>query len=100
MATAINGYDKGNLVRVTGTFKNSAGTLIDPTVVNFAYYVAGAAPTVLVYGTDAGLVKSSTGIYYVDVSLTSSGTWYYRFYSTGTGQAAEEWKLLCNESAF
>jgi hypothetical protein len=96
----VNGYDKGNLIRVTGTFTDSAGAAIDPTVVLFAYYASGATPTVLTYPTDGALAKDGPGIYHVDVSLTTSGPWYYRFYSTGTGQAASEWRLLCNVSNF
>ncbi len=46
--------------------------------------------TTYVYLTDNELVKDSTGKYHVDINANAAGTWYYRFFSTGTGQAAEE----------
>jgi len=83
-------FDKGDLIRVTGTFTNSAGTAVDPTAVNFMYRNPTGVIVVLVYGTDAAVVKSATGIYYVDVNANSAGTWWVRYESTGTGQAADE----------
>lgn len=86
----IDAYDLGDLLRVTGTFTNSAGTVQDPTVVKFAFKNPAGSVTTYTYGTDAELVKSSTGIYYVDVNCSSAGTYFVRWYSTGTGQASEE----------
>lgn len=85
----ITCYQKGDLVRVTGTFTNSAGTAIDPAAVFFAYTNSAGSTTTLQYGVDGAVVKSSTGVYYVDVSASSAGRWYWRWYSTGTGQAAD-----------
>ncbi len=45
----------------------------------------------MVYGTDAELVKSATGVYHVDVDADEAGIWRYRFESgSGVGQAATE----------
>jgi hypothetical protein len=46
------------------------------------------------------LVKSSTGVYYVDVDANAEGPWPVRFYSTGTGQAAEEDIFYVEDSRF
>lgn len=83
-------YDKGDLVRVSGAFANSSGTAIDPTVVRFSFTNPGGTTTSYVYPTDVQLVKDSTGNYHVDIDAATVGTWLYRFYSTGTGQAAAE----------
>ena len=83
-------FDKGDLVRCTGTFTDIAGAVTDPTAVYFQVTNPAGTKVSYVYGTDAALVKSSSGIYYVDVDAASAGRWYYRFYSTGTGQAADE----------
>jgi hypothetical protein len=85
-----NEYDVGDLVRITGTFTNSAGTAVDPTVVRAQYTDPSGNTTSLLYLTDAALVKASTGVYYVDIDADESGVWLYRFYATGTGQGAEE----------
>jgi hypothetical protein len=83
-------YYVGNLVRATGTFTNAAGTATDPSVVRCKYRDPSGNVTSLLYGTDAALVKSATGIYYVDIDADELGVWNFRFYSTGTGQAANE----------
>jgi hypothetical protein len=85
-----NIYDKGDLVRITGTFTTAAGVATDPTAVLFSIKNPAGTTTTYTYGTDAQLVKSTTGIYYVDVNVNAVGTWYYKFYSTGTGQSASE----------
>lgn len=83
-------YDKGDLVRCIGTFKDLDGAALDPTSVTFKLENPSGAVTTYVYGIDAQLVKTATGIYRVDVDASSPGRYWYKFYSTGTGQAAEE----------
>ncbi|MBU2249255.1 MAG: hypothetical protein KKD77_21080 [Gammaproteobacteria bacterium] len=86
----MNKYQTGDKVRISASFTDSASALTDPTVVLFQ----GASPlgtaSTLTYLTDAALVKDSTGIYHVDISVTASGIWPYRFYATGSGQSAME----------
>ena len=84
----------GDLERVQGTFRNSSGTLIDPTTVTFKARNPAGTITTYVYGTDSQVVKDSTGVYHVDWSLSSAGKWYFRIESTGTGQAADEEEVL------
>jgi len=95
-----NSYDKGDLVRCTGTFANSAGTAQDPSVVLFKVKNPLGTTTTYTYNTDAELVRSSAGVYYVDVDATIEGDWYYRFQSTGTGQAAGESYFNVGKSVF
>lgn len=95
-----NFYQVGDLVRVTGTFTTLAGAATDPTSVFFSFKTPSGTTTTYTYGTDAQLVKSGVGIYYVDVSITEKGNWYYRFFSTGTGQTADEGYFSVPFSAF
>jgi hypothetical protein len=97
---SITTYDKGDSVRCRGSFKNSSNAAIDPTTVSFKYKDPSGNVATLVYGTDVALVKDSTGNYHVDVDADESGTWYYRFESTGTGQAADEESFIVDESQF
>lgn len=94
-----NTYDVGDLIRVSAAF-TSSGAALDPTALTARYKTPSGATTTLVYGTDAGLVKDSTGNYHVDVSATEAGVWYYRFASTGTGQAASESAFRVRATAF
>ena len=83
-------YNVGDLIRTTGTFTNADGTATDPTAVFAAYGDPSGNTTTLEYGVDVALVRDSTGNYHVDIDADEAGRWYYRFYSTGTGQASSE----------
>ena len=93
MATE-NIYNIGDLVTVEGTFTDTAGTVQDPT----AIYVRTKAPdgtiTTKQSGVDGEVTNPSVGVYRMNVDLAQSGRYYYRVYSTGTYQAAEDQSLL------
>lgn len=93
-------FQVGDKPRVTGEFRTSNDLLIDPAVVRAKYKSPSGPVTSLLYGTDPALVKSSVGIYYVDIDATEAGTWYYKFYSTGSGQAAGEASFEVEASEF
>lgn len=95
-----NTYQKGDLVRCSAAFTNSAGSAVDPAAVRCQYKDPSGNTTSLLYGTDAALVKDSTGNYHADVDADEAGKWYYRFYSTGSGQAADEDTFTVQASAF
>lgn len=97
----MNSYDKGDLLRLSGTFLDaSSGEVTDPQNVFLQYKNPVGVIVTLTYGVDAALIRNSTGFYYADISLTSSGSWWYRFYSTGEGQAAGEDKFFVRDSQF
>jgi hypothetical protein len=83
-----NTYDIGDLVRVTGTFTVS-GTATDPTTITLKVLPPGSAVLTYTYALSE-VTKSATGVYYKDIPITSSGTWYYRWISTGTVVSAGE----------
>lgn len=84
-------YDVGDLAHLEAVFTiGETGVVLDPTQVFLKYTVPGGATTTLQYGVDQALVKDREGYYHADVNLTTAGRWNYRWYSTGTGQAAEE----------
>lgn len=90
----------GEAVRVSAEFRNAAGVVADPSAVLFKYRDPEGTITPLVYGTDAALVKDSTGNYHVDIDANMAGTWNWRFYATGTGQTANEGTFTVGESVF
>jgi hypothetical protein len=83
-------FVKGKLVRSSAAFTNSAGAAIDPTAVKVTVRTPAKVSTTYVYGTDAALVKDSAGNYHLDIDASLSGFYYTYWFSTGTGQAAEE----------
>lgn len=91
-------YINGQQVRLTATFTvNGAAT--DPTTVVFKSKDATGTVTTLTYGTDPQPVRTATGIFYVDLTLSTDGAVFYRFVGTGTCVAASEGSVLV-ESAF
>ena len=93
-------YDKGDVVRCSATFSNSAGVSIDPTAILFKFKTPAGATTTYTYGMDSELVRDDTGDYHVDIDANEVGPWYFRFYSTGTGQAAAEAKFQVGITKF
>lgn len=82
-------YDKGDLLRVSASFTDEDGDPVDPTTVTVKAKI-GTTVTSYVYGADSEVVKDETGEYHADLDLDTSGIWWVRVESTGTGQAAAE----------
>ena len=95
---ATNIYDIGNVVRCYGTFTDAAGAAVDPTVVKMAYQDPAGKLTIKTYLDGAAIVKDSAGHYHCDIDVTVPGDWYYRWYSTGIGQAASEGQFKVRQS--
>lgn len=86
-----NTHDLGDLVRVEATFTDSVlGTAVDPDVVKLSVKSPDDVVTTYVYLTDAEIVKDAVGEYHADIDVDQAGDWFYRWWSTGDGQAAEE----------
>lgn len=95
-----NTYKRDSQVRLTATFKNSSGTVTDPTTIKVKYKTPAGVETTKTYVTDAEVVRSSTGIYYIDLTLTQTGRWHYRWEGTGTIIATSEASLDVDASQF
>jgi len=94
-------WDRGDSVRLTANFRDYAGALADPTQVFFKYMQPDSAtPIVLEEGVDAALVKTSTGIFYVNLSVAIEGIWRWRFEGIGVVVAASEGTLAVKDSQF
>ena len=89
-----NEYQVGDLVRITGTWTDSAGVATDPTTVLGTHTDPSGVSTALTVG--GGITKSATGVYYYDIDADEAGTWIYRFYGQGGGATAQG----ANESYF
>ena len=86
---SINVYDIGDTARVTGLFYNASSVLTDPGTLTFSFKDPSGNVTTYTYGTDAEVVKSATGTFYVDVVFDERGMWYYRWEATGARTGAE-----------
>lgn len=92
----MNEYLRGNVVRIFGTFSIS-GTAINPTAV-LVDVLKGDVKSRFVYGENAELKLLYTGTYYLDVVADPPGLYYYLWYSSGTGQAAQQDSFVVKDS--
>jgi len=88
-----NYYTLGASVRVWCTFQDSSSNNQDPDNVFFRYVDSAGSTTSLTYGgtgANTRVVKNATGVYYWDVDANAQGTFSYKWWSTGVGQAADQ----------
>jgi len=96
-------FEQGTRVRSTATFQNAAVPPVDadPTAVVVKYRVGSGEVTTKTYGVDNEVVKSATGIYYIDLDVAAlDGTWYVRWSGTGTVVTAVESSFGVKQSQF
>jgi hypothetical protein len=88
---ACESFEEGDVVVCRAAFTNpSGGAALDPSVVKFRFKTPAGVVTTYTHGVDDEIVKDSTGNYHVNLNANEGGTWKARFWSTGTGQAAEQ----------
>lgn len=93
-----NSYHVNQTIRVTGTFTVN-GVATDPTTVTVKVSKPDGVQTSYTYALGE-VTKSSTGVYYRDISLTMKGKWIYRLEGTGVCAAAVEQYVDVYETVF
>ncbi len=94
----VNTYQRGDLVRISGEFRDLLGVLIDPSTVTLK--VEKPAGTITTYTYPATVIRDALGKYHVDVNIDATKGWRYRWETTGTGQAAEEGQFIVEPTEF
>jgi hypothetical protein len=93
-----NIHDLGDVVRVSSEFTDpQLGGVIDPDTVKLSIRSPDGAVVTLEYGVD-DIAQDDVGQYRADISVGQSGTWHYRWFSEGNGQAAEERRFVVREA--
>lgn len=90
----------GSVQRLSINLQSDAGDDTDPAGLTFTLQSPVGTNTVYTYGTDAEIVKTSTGDYYIDVTPTQGGRWFYRWVATGTAGGAKEGSFIVQASPF
>lgn len=82
----------GNVRKLTASFTDAdLGGAIDPDAVYLTITQPGETAeqaTTYQYGVDAEIVKDNVGEYHANIGFPASGMAYYRWWSTGDGQAS------------
>ncbi|NLD42119.1 MAG: hypothetical protein GX657_01355 [Chloroflexi bacterium] len=86
-------YDRGDLVRLSVVFTDAEGVATDPTTITCTVKAPSGTVTVYTYGEDAEVVKDGVGAYHLDLEISASGEWHYRWAGTGACTAAGEGRL-------
>jgi hypothetical protein len=87
-------YTIGQQVRLTATFKTAAGVALDPTGVVLEYRDPVARTVTTVTHGVGAIVRSATGVYYFDITLSTAGEWWYSWTGSGALVAADEERIL------
>lgn len=97
----MNTYTIGQDVRFSVVITEVAtDTEVNPTTVRFKLKDPTGTITTYTYGSGTDIVRPSTGNYYCDCTLSTKGTWYYRWESAGTYVGAEEDRVKISRSNF
>ena len=91
-------YDVGDLIRISASFAVS-GSNTDPTSLQLAVY-APSGSVLHVYGSSASLIKSATGIYYLDYPAGVIGPHTYRWAASGTAEGAQQGAFTVDRQGF
>ncbi len=80
-------YDKGDLIRLQATWKNSAEANVDPSTVILK--IQAPSGTITEYTYASGTVqKNGTGVFYYDYLPSTFGNYTYRWEGTGAAIAS------------
>jgi hypothetical protein len=80
-------YDQGDYIRLTGTWRNDASVLVDPSTVTLKVQLPNGTTSSYTYAS-GNVIKDATGTYYYDFLPTSQGNYVYRWEGTGNAIAS------------
>ncbi len=100
---AVAGQDRiwqvGEVAVLTAEYRNSSGTLTNPTTVTFKTKSPGGIVTSYTYA-NSEITRSSTGVYTKDITITESGKWTFGNVATGTVATASHETVTVAEDPF
>ncbi|GMV19480.1 MAG: hypothetical protein AMXMBFR56_77040 [Polyangiaceae bacterium] len=93
-------FDIKDQVRIAHQFYNSSAQAADPTTVTLLLKTPAGVETSHVFGVDGNVVKTATGAYHYDLTLTEAGIYAWRWVGTGAVVCAEEGTIPVRRSRF
>ena len=91
-------YDIGQAVRLWGTFE-AGGIPTDPGTITLKVQDPSGNEDTFTFASGQ-ITRLSAGVYYKDIVVDESGTWYYNYTSTGAVAAAQEKSFSVDTSEF
>ena len=81
-------FANGTIVKARITFTNpDTKAKVDPTSVTVAVRKPSGTSTTYTYGVSPELVKESTGVFYVPISLSEDGTFVWKWTGSAVGMS-------------
>ena len=97
----LNLHKRGQIVRISGVFEDSAGIDADPTTVTLKVQDPSGNEDTYVYGGSPDVIfKSSVGNYYADITADEVGDWFYRWIGAGGPEGVDEEQFMVEPSQF
>jgi len=96
----MNAFNLGDRVKLSVTFKNTAGTPTDPLLVTFKMVApdhTAVSYTCTPPPSGAEITRDSTGVFTVYIDTAMKGLHAYRWEGTGTYATVEESEFYVNE---
>lgn len=90
----------GSVERIQVDIKDDDGTYVDPSTLVFKILSPSGVLTTYTYPASIQIVNDSDGIYHVNYKVDESGSWTYRWESTGPGEGAIEDTFQVARSSF
>ena len=96
---SVNSFFSGDTIRFQVTFTVGSTNTDPSTSVTFRIKNPNGVVTSYIYGTDADLITSATGIYYINLALTLTGEYNFRWEGAGsTAPGVSEGRIRINKS--
>jgi hypothetical protein len=90
-------YQVGDGVRLQATFTSLDGVNTDPTTVSLKVTDPGGTTTTYTYA-GGDITKAATGVFRYTLSITTAGDYTYKWFGTGTVQAASKDREITAEA--
>lgn len=93
---AVTSVQKGNVVRLSATFKDVNSTNTDPTTIAIKIGTQDGTTTTVTYPT--GIQRTGAGVYYYDYTASIAGWISYCWVGTGTLVATGQATFLVTDT--
>lgn len=90
----------GDGARIPVTIADAAGQPIDPDLLRIKVMAPNDVSTTYTYGSGADVVREGIGRYYIDILLTASGHWHWRWESDAPKAGIAEGLISVRRSRF
>ena len=93
-------YDKGSTVKIyTSSVFSVSGVATDPTTVTLLVEDPNGTETTYTYALGQ-ITKAATGSYYKEITMSTPGTWHYKWIGTGACAAVDKGELYISDDVF